>query len=92
MDGRKIYFNDWLEVLIDNINENIKIRKKLMETSEDKDYHRYYIDREEKLLEKIDMYKKTDEDGNVYLWLFPRELEDISWLLLQNIVYHGLKY
>lgn len=88
MDGRKIYLNDWLKELIKNINYNIEKNKECYELKFDDDYLKC-VSRDEKLLEKMDKYKKTDEKGNVYFYFFPNELETILWIFLENSILRG---
>lgn len=83
MDGRKVYLNEWLSELIKNINKNIEINKKMDELNPNSGYLSY-VDRDQNLLDKIDKYKKTDADGNVYFYFFPNELENMLWVFLEN--------
>lgn len=84
MDGRKIYFNDWLDVLIDSIEQNTDNHHLLKEYTKETEKCEKRILENKKLIEKINKYKKTDSDGNTYLFLFPNELEEIMWIFLEN--------
>ena len=88
MDGRKVYVTDSLDELIESIKFNLKNTNDLAEANPEKDYRRY-ISRDENLLKKIDTYKKTDSNGGIYFYFFPKELEDLMWLLLENNILLG---
>lgn len=83
MDGRRIFFNDWLNVLEEMIEQNMNFSKEVFEVTQNETFEDY-VTRDENLLEKIKKYQKTDEEGRLYMWLFPRELEDIMWVALEN--------
>lgn len=83
LDGRKVYLNDWLEDLIFNIDLNIKINTEIYDKINDNECKKY-IERDNKLKEKLEQYKKTDENNKVYFYFFPSELETIMWIFLEN--------
>lgn len=87
LNGQKVVLNDWLDVLIKNINKNIEVNSDLRNNCEDeekqKEYARHVID-DNKLLEKLEKYKKSDAEGHVFFYFFPNELESIMWVLLEN--------
>ena len=85
--GRKVYLNDWLEELYSNIDKNIKMNTAIYEETKNEIVKRH-IDRDNKLKNKLDTYKKTEED-NVYYYFFSSELVDIMWILLENICNEG---
>lgn len=79
MDGRKISLgNDWNDFLIKIINTNIKQNELTEETKQ-------YVNRNKKLLNKMEKYKKINDKGEVYYYFFSNELEDIIWILLESI-------
>lgn len=84
LNGRKIYFGDWLDQLKYSIYTNIEISEVLKETKKDKkEYFEERIRICNKLIDKIEKYAKEDEIGE-YMYMFPNELEDIMWILLEN--------
>ena len=85
--GRKVYLNDWLEELYSNIDKNIKMNTAIYEETKNEIVKRH-IDRDNKLKNKLDTYKKTEED-KVYYYFFLSELVDIMWILLENICNEG---
>jgi len=85
--GRKVYLNDWLEELYSNIDKNIKMNTAIYEETKNEIVKRH-IDRDNKLKNKLDTYKKTEED-KVYYYFFSSELVDIMWILLENICNEG---
>lgn len=80
--GRKVYLNEWLEVLYFNIDRNIKINEEIFEKTEN-EFYQSCVERDKNLKEKLDTYKKFDGD-EIYYYFFPRELVDIMWILLEN--------
>ena len=80
--GRKVYLNDWLEELYLNIDKNIKLNTSMYEKTNNENYKRY-VNRDNNLKNKLDTYKKIEED-KVYYYFFPGELVDIMWILLEN--------
>lgn len=88
MDGRKVYVNDWLEEIIADINFNMKINKEYAEKYPDGNYLSY-VYRDEKLLDKIEKYKKVDNEGHIYFYFFPNELESLMWVMIENITLMG---
>lgn len=87
MDGRKVYLNDWLEILLKNINKNIEVNEELRDNCEDekaKEKYDQHVIEDNKLLQKLDTYKKTDVEGHIFYYFFPNELESIMWILLEN--------
>lgn len=89
MDGRKIYFCDDWERMIKLININTQVLK-LSKKEEKTDKYDDYIERNEKIVEKLNKYKKVDSNGKIYLYVFPNELEDIMWILYENNIGCGL--
>jgi len=88
LDGRKVYINeDWLEALKENINDNIKFNKIIMENNPEVNRTKE-IDDAEYLLKKLDMYKKIDGENRIHYYLFPNELELIMWILLENTQFY----
>lgn len=88
LDGRKVYINeDWLEALKENINDNIKFNKIIMENNPETNRTKE-IDDAEYLMKKLDMYKKIDSENRIYYYLFPNELELIMWILLENTQFY----
>jgi len=85
--GRKVYLNDWLEELYSNIDKNIKMNTAIYEETKNEIVKRH-IDRDNKLKNKLDTYKKTEED-KIYYYFFSSELVDIMWILLENICNEG---
>lgn len=87
LNGQKVYLNDWLETLVKNINKNIEVNEELKSSCKDeekqKEYDRHILN-DNKLLKKLETYKKTDSEGHVFYYFFPNELEDIMWILLEN--------
>lgn len=87
LNGQKVVLNDWLDVLIKNINKNIEVNEELRDNCKDeekqKEYNRHVTD-DNKLLDKLEKYKKTDAEGHVFYYFFPNELEAIMWVLLEN--------
>lgn len=89
MDGRKVYIGDWVELLIKDLYINIDLNKKLAEKHNDNRFLEY-AERDEKLLDKLDKYKKVTDKGLIYYYFFPNELEDFLWMLLENDLYEGV--
>jgi len=89
LDGRKIYFNDDYDLLIKMINLNTLMTEKKNEDNNTNKYDRY-ISRNNKIINKLKTYKKTDKDNNIFLYLFPNELEDIMWILFENNITNPL--
>ncbi len=83
LNGRKIYLDGWLNILINNINYNTNINNQLYNQTKKKECQKY-IDRNTKLIDKINKYKKIDNSGRVYFYFFPSELETIMWIMLEN--------
>lgn len=84
LDGRKIYIaEDWINSLILNIEENIRINISIMENNPDKNRAKE-IDDAQYMIKKLNKYKKVDSEGKTYYYLFPNELELIMWILLEN--------
>lgn len=83
LNGRKVYLDGWLNILINNINYNTNINNQLYNQTKKKEYQKY-IDRNTKLINKINKYKKIDSSGRVYFYFFPSELETIMWIMLEN--------
>ena len=88
MDGRKVYLNDWLEEMIKYINFNIKMNKRYAEMHPEGNYLSY-VSRDEKLLDKIEKYKKVDSEGHIYFYFFPNELESLMWVMMENVTLLG---
>lgn len=88
MDGRKVYVNNWLEVIIKDIKYNIENNKKYADLYQDRTYLRY-VDRDERLLNKLDKYKKVDNEGHIYFYFFPNELDDLMWVMAENVEFLG---
>ncbi len=44
------------------------------------------LERNKRIQEKLDKYKKVDDKNEVYYYFFPRELKDLFWILLENSV------
>lgn len=88
MDGRKVYVNNWLEVIIKDIKYNIENNKKHADLYQDRTYLRY-VDRDERLLNKLDKYKKVDNEGHIYFYFFPNELDDLMWVMAENVEFLG---
>ena len=42
------------------------------------------IDRNQRILDKLDKYKKKDENDNVFYYFYIRELRDLFWILLED--------
>lgn len=89
LDGRKIYFNDDYDLLIKMINLNTLMTEKMNEDNNTNKYDRY-ISRNNKIINKLKTYKKTDKDNNIFLYLFLNELEDIMWILFENNITNPL--
>lgn len=86
--GKKVYLNDWLLDLYLNIEQNISLNTLMFNKSNDVVYQRY-IDRDIKLKNKLDTYKKIDTEGNTYFYFFSSELIDFLWIFLENNYYKG---
>lgn len=86
LTGKKMYLDNWLDVLIKNINYNTEINNKFIDKSEE---YKKFIERNNKLLKKLDTYKKEEPDGRVYFYFFPNELITMVWILLENSVSRG---
>ena len=48
------------------------------------DSSKVIIDRNNRLLDKLEKYKKTNKDGETYYYFYQRELKDLVWILLEN--------
>ena len=69
---------NWYEELINSINENNSRAEILPEESK-----KVILDRNQRILDKLDKYKKKDENDNVFYY-FIRELRDLFWILLED--------
>ena len=82
MDGRKVYLCEWY----DTLKKAIELNTSMIDYIYSVESVEKYKYRNDKLLEKLDKYKKVDEDGNIYFYFFPSELEDFMWALLENML------
>lgn len=82
MDGRKVYLWEWY----DTLKKAIELNTSMIDYIYSEESAEKYKYRNEKLLEKLDKYKKVDENGNIYLYFFSSELEDFMWVLLENML------
>ncbi len=70
---------NWYEELINSINENNSRAEILPEESK-----KVILDRNQRILDKLDKYKKKDENDNVFYYFYIRELRDLFWILLED--------
>ena len=77
---QKIILNDgWYDELLKAVEENSELASNLSEESQ-----KVIIDRNTRIKEKLDKYKKVNDKKEVYYYFFPRELRDLFWILLEN--------
>ena len=76
--------NGFYDELIEAIQVNNDFANNLPEES-----RKVIIDRNVRIQDKLDKYKKINEDNEVYYYFYQRELKDLFWILIEN--YTNLK-
>ena len=76
--------NGFYDELIDAIQVNNDFASNLPEES-----RKVIIDRNVRIQDKLDKYKKINENNEVYYYFYQRELKDLFWILIEN--YANLK-
>ena len=76
--------NGFYDELIEAIQVNNDFANNLPEES-----RKVIIDRNVRIQDKLDKYKKINEDNEVYYYFYQRELNDLFWILIEN--YTNLK-
>lgn len=70
---------DWHNILLDSIEKNNERANCLPEESK-----KVIIDRNQRILDKLDKYKKLDENNTIYYYFYLRELRDLFWILIED--------
>lgn len=70
----------WYDDLLNEINNNSNNAEILSDESK-----KVILDRNQRILDKLDKYKKLDKDNNIYYYFYLRELKDLFWILLENL-------
>lgn len=77
---QKIVLNDgWYDELINALKDNNDTASNLPEES-----RKVVIDRNQRIIDKLDKYKKINENNEIYYYFYSRELKDLFWILLEN--------
>lgn len=76
--------NGFYDELIEAIQVNNDFANNLPEES-----RKVIVDRNVRIQDKLDKYKKINEDNEVYYYFYQRELKDLFWILIEN--YTNLK-
>jgi len=76
--------NNWSEKLNEAIDFNNNLASKLPEDSK-----KVIIDRNVRIQDKLEKYKKFNENNDIYYYFYQRELKDLFWILIEN--YANLK-
>ena len=77
---QKIVLNDgWYEELMKAVKTNTDLASNLPDESK-----KVIVDRNVRIQDKLDKYKKINEENQVYYYFFTRELKDLFWILLEN--------
>ena len=76
--------NGFYDELIEAIQVNNDFANNLPEDS-----IKVIVDRNVRIQDKLDKYKKINEDNEVYYYFYQRELKDLFWILIEN--YTNLK-
>lgn len=77
---QKIVLNDgWYEELTKAIEDNSNRALNLPDESQ-----KVIIDRNTRIQDKLDKYKKINDKNEIYYYFYLRELKDLFWILLEN--------
>lgn len=76
--------NGFYDELIEAIQVNNDFASNLPEES-----RKVIIDRNVRIQDKLDKYKKINENNEAYYYFYQRELKDLFWILIEN--YANLK-
>lgn len=68
----------WYNILIKAIKYNSSLINDLSVES------KTICDRNDRLLDKLSKYQKSDEQNGIYYYFYQRELKDLFWVLLEN--------
>ena len=70
----------WYDELIKAIEKN----SDNVQIIPDESSKKAILDRNQRILDKLNKYKKVDKDNSVYYYFYMRELRDLFWILLEN--------
>ena len=73
--------NGWYDELIKAVDLNSNV---ISDPTDENS--KVVLERNKRIKEKLDKYKKVDDKNEVYYYFFPRELKDLFWILLENSV------
>lgn len=73
--------NGWYDELIKAVDLNSNV---ISDPTDENS--KVVLERNKRIKEKLDKYKKVDDNNEVYYYFFPRELKDLFWILLENSV------
>lgn len=80
--SQKVILNDsWYDELLKAVDFNNNNTSNLSEENE-----KVILERNKRIQDKLDKFKKVSDKNEVYYYFFPRELKDLFWILLENFV------